>query len=102
VRTGVSESVATSWSRPAEAVVLFCRGRTARTAGPTAAIVGTLLSAVNQGQVMLAGEGDSGTWTRIAVNYVVPYTVASIGFLSARRVVSSGSPPVVPQAPCEE
>jgi hypothetical protein len=76
----VSESAATSWSRPAEAVVLFCRGRTAPTAVPTAAIVGTLLSAVNQGQIVLAGEGDSGTWIRIAVNYVVPYTVASIGF----------------------
>jgi hypothetical protein len=82
----LSTSGTLSWSRPAEALALFCRGRTARTAGPTAAIVGTLLSAVNQGQVVLAGEGDTGTWIRVAVNYLVPYTVASIGFLSARRV----------------
>jgi uncharacterized protein (DUF427 family)/glutaredoxin len=54
--------------------------------------VGTLLSAVNQGQIVLAGEGDSGTWIRIAVNYVVPYTVASIGFLSARRVAGCVPP----------
>ena len=92
----VSTARTTSWSRPHEAVALFCTGRTARTAAPTAAIVGTLLSAVNQGDVVLAGDGDSGTWVRIAVNYLVPYTVASIGFLSARRV-SSGSPPGDPQ-----
>lgn len=82
----------TSWSRPTEAVVLFCRGRTARTAGPTAAVVGTLLSAVNQGQIVLAGDADTGTWIRIAVNYVVPYAVASIGFLSARRTVPCDPP----------
>jgi hypothetical protein len=89
----VAPTVATtSWSRPGEAVVLFCRGRTARTAGPTAAIVGTLLSAVNQGEIVLAGEGNFATWLRIAVNYLVPYTVASIGFLSARRAVPCHPP----------
>lgn len=90
--TGASGAGPVAWTRPGEAVVLFCTGRTARTAGPTAMVVGTLLSAVNQGQIVLAGDGDTGTWIRIAVNYVVPYVVASIGFLSARRAVHSDPP----------
>lgn len=77
---------AVAWSHPAEAVVLFVRGRTARTAAPVAAVVGTVLSAVNQGDVVLAGDAGIGTWVRIAINYLVPFCVASIGFLSARRV----------------
>lgn len=93
----MSTSKATSWSRPAEAMVLFLRGRTARTAGPTAAIVGTLLSGVNQGQILLAGQEDAGTWVRITINDVVPYTVASVGFLSARRVPPPGRRPAEPE-----
>lgn len=74
------------WSRPGEALALFLRGYTARTAAPIAVVVGTILSAVNQGHILLAGTADTGTWIRVVINYVVPFTVASIGFLSARRV----------------
>lgn len=64
--------------------MLFLRGRTVRTAAPVAGVVGTVLSVVNQGQLVLDGGGGTGTWIRIAVNYAVPFVVASIGFLSAR------------------
>lgn len=74
-----------TWSRPSQAVALFLRGRTAGTAAPVAAVVGTVLSAVNQGDVLLAGGGGVLTWVRVAVNYAVPFCVASIGFLAARR-----------------
>lgn len=55
-----------------------------------AAVVGTVLSAVNQGYVVLAGDAGVGTWVRIAVNYLVPFCMARIHvrehrFLSARR-----------------
>jgi len=83
---------AVTWSRPSQAVMLFLRGRTARTAAPVAAVVGTVLSAVNQGDTVLAGGAGTATWIRIAVNYLVPFCVASIGFLSARRVPAPGSP----------
>ena len=82
----MSPSAPASWSRPTEAPALFFRGRTVRTAGPTAAVVGTLLSVVNRGHLLLEGDTDAGTWMRVAVNYLVPYTVVSTGFLSARRV----------------
>ncbi|HYO05173.1 MAG TPA: nitrate/nitrite transporter NrtS [Mycobacterium sp.] len=69
---------------------MFVRGATVRTAGPTALIVGTVLSLVNQGAVIEGGHGDGGTWVRVVVNFVVPFCVASVGFLSVRRVNSDG------------
>ena len=65
---------------------MFVRGATARTAGFTALVVGTVLSLVNQGAVIADGHSDGGTWVRVAVNYAVPFCVASVGFISARRV----------------
>ncbi len=73
------------WSRPADAVVLVLRGRTARVAVPVAAVVGTVISVVNQAGVIVAGEATGFTWVRIAVNFVVPYIVASVAYLSACR-----------------
>ena len=73
------------WHRPAEAVGLFLRGHTLRTALPTALIVGTVLCAVNQGTTLLAGQATTGTWVRMVINYLVPFVVASIGYVGARR-----------------
>ena len=75
-----------SWARPRDAVLLVVRGRTARKALPVAAVVGTVLSLVNQGSVIAGGATTPGTWVRVAVNYMVPFLVASIGYLSGRRV----------------
>lgn len=75
-----------SWTRPREAVMLVARGRTARTALPVAVVVGTVLSLVNQAETVLSGTSTTGTWIRVAVNYAVPFIVASVGYLSGRRV----------------
>jgi hypothetical protein len=50
-------------------------------------VVGTILSAINQGGVFLAGEARWTTWVRIALNYVVPFIVSSIGFYLGERAV---------------
>lgn len=76
---------AVSWSRPSQAVGLVLRGRTLRTAIPVALVVGTVLSAVNQGHLLLGGDAGAGTWIRIGVNFLVPFCVASVGFLAACR-----------------
>lgn len=73
------------WTRPIEAAGLVLRGRTARVAVPVAAVVGTVISVVNQGDVIIGGLATGITWVRIAVNYVVPYLVASVAYLSACR-----------------
>lgn len=77
------------WSRPAQAMDLFVRGHTLRTAVPMAAIVGTVLSAVNQGAVIAEGTAGPTVWVSVAVNYLVPFLVSSIGYLSARRIPPS-------------
>ena len=61
------------------------RGRTARVAVPVAGVVGTVISAVNQAGVIAGGHVSAMTWVRIVVNYVVPYVVASVAYLSACR-----------------
>lgn len=75
-----------SWRRHREALALFLRGATAAAAWPTAVVVGTILSLVNQGDVIAGGGASLGTWLRVAFNYAVPFVVASVGFLSAHRV----------------
>ncbi len=74
-----------SSSKLGQAVRLIVCGCTARTALPVAAIVGTILSAINEGSLLVSGRPNTATWVRISLNYVVPYLVASIGYLAALR-----------------
>lgn len=82
---GVGAEQPATWSRPRQAVGWFVKGRTVRTAAPTAAVVGTVLSGVNQGAVIAGGYATGTTWIQVAVNYAVPFTVASIGYLCGCR-----------------
>lgn len=50
------ERAAARWSHPGEAVRLFLAGATVRTGWKVAAVVGTVLSAVNQGAVITGGD----------------------------------------------
>ncbi len=74
-----------TWSTPVEAASLIVRGATVRTAAPLAAFVGTVLSLVNQGQIVASGQASVATWIRIGVNYAIPFTVASIGYVAPFR-----------------
>ena len=49
----------------------------------TSLIVGTVLSAINQGDLILAGETPN--LAKIGLNYLVPFCVATYGGVSARR-----------------
>ena len=79
-----------TWQTPREAVRLFLRGVTVRTASKVAAVVGTVLSLVNQGDTIASGNATATTWVRIGVNYLVPFLVSSYGFLAACRAPSTG------------
>ena len=83
------------WSDRSDAVRLFLAGVTLRTAWKVSAVVGTLLSVVNQGSVIAAGDATLATWVRVGVNYLVPFMVSSVGFLSACRVPLSGEESVL-------
>ncbi len=74
-----------SWTTPAEAARLCFARRTLRKTLKIAAIVGTLLSLINQGSVIFGGDATVATSIRVGMNYLVPFCVSSIGFLSATR-----------------
>jgi hypothetical protein len=88
----VHKGLVETWDRPGQAIGLFLRGRTLRTAAPTALVVGTVLCAVNQGATLIDGPATTGTWLRIAFNFVVPFVVASVGYLAAHRRPRSADP----------
>lgn len=73
------------WSSYRQALMLVIRGETVRVAGKVAVIVGTILSAANQGSVIAAGHSNRVTWVRVGVNYATPFVVASIGYLAGCR-----------------
>lgn len=87
---GLSPSSAATVAEPG---LISVRSRCAATASPcawpapVALVVGTILSAVNQGAVVLDGHAGWMTWLRVAVNHAAPFVVASVGYLGAGRVV---------------
>jgi hypothetical protein len=52
-----------------------CSGKIVKNSLRIALMVGSILNLVNQGSAILAGTGIS--WIHVALNYVVPYCVAS-------------------------
>jgi len=74
-----------SWSSPREACVLIAHGHTFRTGVVVASVVGTILSGVNEGAVIASGHLGVSTWARVATNYLVPFVVASVGYLAPFR-----------------
>ena len=66
----------------ANAAAMFLRGATVGTATRIAVVVGTWLSLVNHGHAILDGRPP---WAKVALNYLTPFVVASLGFLAARR-----------------
>ncbi len=58
---------------------------TVRRALLTAAVVGTLLVAINHGDAILRGEVGRGRLARIALTVLVPYAVSTVSSASTRR-----------------
>jgi hypothetical protein len=51
----------------------------------TALVVGTVLFAINQLNVVIDGEATAVTWINAGVTYLVPLAVANVGILIATR-----------------
>lgn len=49
-----------------------------------AAVVGTILTLLNQGDVILGGNATSATAVKAGLNYLVPFVVSNLGLLSGR------------------
>jgi hypothetical protein len=72
-----------SWSTPREAlgVVAHHAWRTTR----IALIVGTILFAINQLDVVLRGQATAAVWVKGGITYLVPFVVSNIGVLVGSR-----------------
>jgi hypothetical protein len=66
-------------------ISLCARGATLRPCLPVAAVVGCVLSAINQGASIVGGHAGWSTWTRVGLNFVVPFLVSSYGYLTAAQ-----------------
>ena len=66
-------------------------GATFGTAIRISLIVGSLLTLVNQGGVLASGERGTAVLLRVLANYVIPYTVSSIGYLMPFRMDRSNA-----------
>lgn len=90
-----SQPVAPSWVRLREcpSCILY-RPHLSRTLG-TALLVGTILFAINQLNLVIAGEASPEVWIKTALTFLVPFCVANWGVLIGcrrsppARVVSS-------------
>ena len=71
-------------SRPGEMIAQFARGTTLRPCLPVAAVVGCVLSAINEGTRIAAGRAGWPTWVQVGLNFVVPFVVSNLGLLSGR------------------
>ena len=70
------------WDQYSQAIGIFLSGATVPSASRIALVVGTWLSLMNQGDLIVRG---SIPWIKILLNYATPFIVASLGFLAARR-----------------
>ena len=61
---------------------------TLRRSGLIATIVGTVLTAINQGDVLLAGHWSPALAWKLPLTYAVPFIVATLGALGTGKVVN--------------
>ena len=59
-----------------------------RRSGLIAVVVGTILTAINQGDVLLAGHWSPSLAWKLPLTYAVPFIVATLGALGAGKVPS--------------
>ena len=74
-----------TWSTAAGALRVVLLPRHLRATVRIALIVGTILFAINQLDVVLQGDATTATWVKGGVTYLVPFVVANLGVLTATR-----------------
>jgi hypothetical protein len=67
-------------------VVEICLARpTLRRTARIAAVVGLVLTGINEGDVLLRGHLSAAIGVKIALNFVVPFVVSNLGVLAGTR-----------------
>ena len=50
-----------------------------------AAVVGVILTAINEGDLLIRGRLDTSLAFKLPLNFLVPFLVSNLGLLSSRR-----------------
>jgi hypothetical protein len=53
-----------------------------------ALVVGTILTLINQLDIILKGDATTLTWVKAGLNYCVPFIVSNLGLLAGKRAES--------------
>ena len=81
------------WATAREALAVVFDRRHLVATTRTAAVVGTVLFAINQLDVVVTGGATPATWVKATVTYLVPFTVANLGILTATPPEGMSDPP---------
>jgi len=76
-----------SWRNPTEALRVVLHLEHLKGTLLTAAVVGTVLFAINQLDTVLGGQATTATWVKTGITYLVPFCVANIGCWSEPTAV---------------
>ena len=76
--------VATRRAAAAKAVAYCAQPEHLRRTVRIALVVGLILNAINESGPIAHGQLGSGTWIRVALNFLVPFIVSNVGLLSGR------------------
>jgi len=76
--------------RVREALRICARREHLRRTIRIALVVGTLLTLINQLDVILGGDATAVTWVKAGLNYCVPFVVSNLGLLAGKRAEVAG------------
>lgn len=75
------DAEAPTWSRWSEALRVIGHPPHLRRTTRIALVVGTVLFAINQLDIVLNGRADAVVWIKVGVTYCVPFVVSNLGVL---------------------
>jgi hypothetical protein len=84
VGSSASSAGTTRWEPLLERLRYCGQRRHLRRTGTIALVVGIVLTAINQLDVIIAGDATTVTFVKCALNFVVPFVVSNLGLLSGR------------------
>jgi hypothetical protein len=70
--------------RTREALRYILQGRHLRRTASIALVVGIVLTAINQLDVIVRRDVTTATWVKCGLNFLVPFIVSNLGLLSGR------------------
>lgn len=89
---GTASTAPPTWATAKEALGVCLHRPNRRRIAAIAAVVGTLLIAINEGGALAAGQLGWALWVRAALDYVIPTCVSTMGVLAgSRRTAARGA-----------